>query len=215
MLLNHSTDFATFDPKSGITKVTPALQIPPLRAAEQITALATNSLIETSSGWQQAGKIRAGDLVHTLDGGLVPVATANDRTLPRYSTQLWFIPEGVFDNCDSLRVTAGQRIMITSTACERLFDAPDVLVPVTALAGFCGIRPCTGQSETRVVELTFEKEEIIYAQSGSLLMCPASDGTSDGFFRTLAYGETRALLILMSGAHVGPDLTSPIMATAA
>ena len=71
MLLNHSTDFATFDPKSGITKVTPALQMPPLRAAEQITALATNSLIETSSGWQQAGKIRAGDLAR--DGCKGPV----------------------------------------------------------------------------------------------------------------------------------------------
>ncbi len=57
MLLNHSADFATFDATSEITKVTPALQIPPLRAAEQITALATNSLIETSSGWQQAGTL--------------------------------------------------------------------------------------------------------------------------------------------------------------
>lgn len=215
MLLNHSADFATFETTNKITKAAPELQMPPLRAAEQMTALAANTLVETSTGWQEAGKIVAGDLVHTLDGGLVPVATAKARTLPMYSTQLWFIPEGVFDNCDGLRVTAGQRIMITSTACERLFEAPDVLVPVTALAGYRGIRPCTGQSETHVTEFTFEKEEVIYAQSGTLLMCPAADGASDGFFRTLGYGETRALLTLMNGAHVGPDLSAPIFASAA
>jgi hypothetical protein len=88
-------------------------------------------------------------------------------------------------------------------------------VPVTALAGYRCIRPSAAQPETPVTELTFENEEIIYAQSGSLLMCPAADGASDGLFRTLGYGETRALLTLISGAHVGPDLSAPIFASAA
>ncbi|MEP5090136.1 MAG: Hint domain-containing protein [Paracoccaceae bacterium] len=215
MLLNHSADFATFEKTTVIKSKVPPLQMPPLRAAEIITSVAANTLIETSAGWKEAGDIAVGDLVHTLDGGLVPVATAKIRTLPIYSTQLWYIPEGVFDNCDSLRLTAGQHIMITSTACERLFDAPDVLIPVNALAGYRDICPCTSQSETRVIELAFEKEEIIYAQSGSLLMCPAADGETDDYFRTLSYGETRALLTLINGAHVGPDLAAPMFAAAA
>lgn len=212
MLLNHTADFADFvtapQRAKEAAKTTIASPTLPLRPAETIAALDGATMVETENGWQPAAQLQTGDRVHTLDGGLVPVASAIQRTLPRYSTHLWFIPEGALDNCDALRITAGQRVLVTSTACERLYGAPDILIPVAALAGFRGIRPCSGLRSTDVTELTFEQEEIIFVQSGTMLICPSQSGVSDGYFRTLGYGEARGLLTLMEGAHIAPDVSA-------
>lgn len=206
MLLNHSSDFAKFETAPRAAKPEIAPGFPALRPAEPDAGFAAGTLIETSSGWRAAGDLKTGDLVQTLDGGLVPIASVTPRTLRRYSTQMWHIPEAALNNCEAFRVSAGQHVLLSETACETLFETPDVLIPVTALAGFRGIARCTAQSQTGTVELAFEREEIIYAQSGALLLCPAISGQSDGFFRKLNYGETRALLIMMTGAHLAPDL---------
>ena len=205
MLLNHTSDFANFTPAT----VRPACPVlPHLKPAERIAAMDADTRIETAQGWRPAGQLCAGDLVHTLDGGLVPVATARTRQMPRYSCDVWFIPQGALNNCDAVRVTAAQNLLISNTMCDALFGTPDVLVPARAMAGFRGIKAGAGLGATHLVELAFEQDEVIFAQSGTLLHCPAANGKGDGFFRTLAYGEARALLTLMSGNHCAPDLAA-------
>ena len=205
MLLNHTSDFANF---TAATTGAKPLVPPLLEPVEPIAAMDAGTRIETAKGWRSAGQLCAGDLVHTLDGGLVPVLTARSRQMPRYACDLWFIPQGALNNCDAVRITAAQSLLISHSMCDALFGTPDVLVPARAMVGFRGITSGAGLAATHLVELAFEQEEVIFAQSGTLLHCPAASGKSDGFFRTLTYGEARALLTLMSGNHYAPDLAA-------
>jgi hypothetical protein len=199
MLLNHSQAFAQFLP-TDIVAQTPVL---PLPKREETSAFRAGTLLETPSGWCSVETLKTGDEVYTLDGGFTEITGIRTHALPAGSTRAIHVPAGVLNNCSDLVLTAGQHVALIEPECETLFQTPCVLVPAAAMTGFRGITALTGFGEMTATELTFATEEIVYAQTGALIHVPS--GTTDPFFRTLGYGETRALLTMLNGGHLALD----------
>lgn len=188
MLLNHSTAFTSFEPVSATTE----------KPRQTITApaLTAGTMVETESGWMPAERLSLGDAVYTFDGGLAPIAGLRQARL-NAGTQLWHVPGGALNNCDDLFLTQDQHVMIFDDNAEDLYDTPYVLVPVPALQGFRGTRQIDSLPNTVAVEVTFDTDEIIFANSGAMVRCAAQSGESDGFFRVLTNAEARILLALL------------------
>lgn len=205
MLINHTQDFAAFQP------ALPAQidQLMPKPALTATQSFVPGTMLETAKGWVAVEHLSAADEVYTLDGGLSRIQSVS-ASQPRADQQTWCIPAGVLNACSDLHVSETQLVALDSAACETLFDAPVVLAPITACAGFGGIAPTQAYRQPLNVTLEFAEEEILYAQTGALLHVPATSG--DSFFRTLSYGETRAALALIDTAHHGLDPARPCAA---
>ncbi|MCB1314045.1 MAG: Hint domain-containing protein [Sedimentitalea sp.] len=199
MLLNHTQAFADFQP----AKSTLLARAVPMPKRTEISAFTAGTMLETEAGWTPANAIKPGDKVYTLDGGFAEVTDVITRQIASGTVQHWHVPATALNNCSDLLLTAGQHIAMIEPEVETLFQTHCVLVPVAAMAGFRGIRPVTGYSGAQATELRFDSEEIVYAQTGTLLHVSA--GETEPFFRTLNYGETRALLSLMNRGHCAPD----------
>lgn len=199
MLINHTQDFAAFQP--ALPAEIDALM--PQPALTAIQSFVPGTMLETRKGWIAVEHLSAQDEVYTLDGGLAPIQSVS-ASQQRTEHETWCVPAGTLNACSDLHLSENQFIAFDSRACETLFDAPVVLAPITACAGFGGIAPTKAFRQPLNVTLEFAEEEILYAQTGALLHVPAQSGES--FFRTLSYGETRAALALMDGAQHGLDL---------
>ena len=138
-------------------------------------------------------RLALGDAVYTFDGGLAPIANLRQTRL-NAGTQLWHVPGGALNNCSDLYLTQDQHVMIFDDNAEDLYDTPYVLVPATALQGFRGTRQMDCLPGTIAVEMTFDADEVVFANTGTLIRCAAQSGKGDGFFRTLTNAEARILL---------------------
>ncbi len=188
MLLNHSTAFTSFEPVTNGTD----LPQKPIDAP----ALTAGTMVETQSGWMPVERLSLGDQVYTFDGGLAPISGLRQTRLTA-GTQLWHVPGGALNNCADLYLTQDQHVMIFDNNAEDLYDTPYVLVPATALQGFRGTRQMDAVAGTVAVEMTFDAEEVVFANTGALVRCAAQSGETDGFFRVLTNAEARILLALL------------------
>jgi hypothetical protein len=196
MLMNHTQAFADAFP-AALAPLFP-------RRSNPANSVLAGTRLETPNGWRDVETLRPKDRVATLDGGFAPLVSVRRQIQARAETD-WLLPAGSMNNCSDLTVVGGQNLAFFDPACNRLFQTDCVLAPVNAMAGFRGIRPAPITPAAHTFALTFADEEIIYAQTGALLHVPAPAPAGDGFFRTLSYGETRALLMLMDTSQYGPD----------
>jgi hypothetical protein len=197
MLLNHEKTFADFAPIAQA-------------ATPPATMLSAATMLETKDGWQPAQALRAGDRVQTLDGGLAAL-TGVETIAPPAGTRMIHLPAGSVDNCADMVLPGDQHLALSGPACERLFDASFVLARVSALVGFRGIAQATDLTPAGLIHLQMASEELICAQTGALIHVAGPD-RGDAYFRTLTYGETRALLALMARGHCAPDLVTALAA---
>lgn len=195
MYLNHTQAFGAFDLGNTpeIPATTQGLDVRP-------SGFCSDTLLETEFGWRPVHALQAGDRVQTLDGGLVRIKSVRARETE--GETLWHIPALALSNCSDMWLTGAQHVALAGAQCERLHGAPHVLAPITAMAGYCGIRPDL-RTGRKVVELTCEAEEIVYAHTGAMLHIAAP--SQEPFFPRLSYGETRAMLTLLKGSHIQPD----------
>ena len=85
MFLNHSQDFAQFQP-TDIAANPPALSFP--KRAE-ISALKDGTMLETPTGWKPVETLQKGDQVYTLDGGFdIIYLEKNDKEGKKYMLKL-------------------------------------------------------------------------------------------------------------------------------
>jgi len=185
MLLNHDTAFTTFTP--AITAAVP----------DHSATLSAQTRLETHRGWSSVDDLGVGDSVATMDGGFARITAI---THPRRRAPLVQVPGGVLSTCSDIALPADAHVALTAPA--RWSQAPVVSVPIKALSGWNGIRP-TLFAGPDLARLHFEDEEMIYAQTG--LLVHAFDSTTQTFFPTLTYGDTRALLALIDGKMPAPD----------
>ncbi len=202
MFLNHGQAFAQFAP-ADTADAAAKPPVPPLPRRHEPSAFRSGTLLETPSGWRPVETLTAGDRVATLDGGFAELTGVRRHRIAPGSARASHVPAGSLNTCSDMILTAGQHVALIEPECETLFQAPRVLAPAAALCGFRGITSVAGYSDIEATQLTFENEEIVYAQTGALIHVPAQGG--DPFFRILGYGETRALLALLNRGHCGLD----------
>ncbi|MCX7889627.1 MAG: Hint domain-containing protein [Rhodobacteraceae bacterium] len=178
-----------------------ALRIPfaPQPRDEARRGLVGGARVETDRGWLDIRSVMPGMRVATLDGGFALVRGLSVRTSLGGEEAVHF-PGGSLGNCAGLDVMPDSGIVLSDPLAEELFESVDVVVPARALAGRRGIalRPlAAGQA---IVELHFDAEEAVYANTGILLHArPGENGQGRSEFTWLTEAQGRALVRLVEG----------------
>ncbi len=150
------------------------------------------TLIETETGWAPAETLRIGTRVHSFDGGLATILGLQRSPVEDMAAVL--IPGGIAGNCADLILPRGQHILVDTLDDPALPDADMVLVPAAAFSDLPGVRETRLTGE--VITPLFADDEILWANSGTLLHCPslAGAGLDGGFFQCLSIPAARRLL---------------------
>ncbi len=178
------------------------------------TGMAAGTLVETRTGWTPVERLRAGDAVHTLDGGLRKIA-AMDRSwlLPAMQGDILAVPGGAFGNCADLVLLPDQHVLLDldreDIAQGDLPDALAMLIPASTLDGYRGIQCRRAARPLEAITLLFPEEELVWAASGVLIHCPsiAAGGQSvpQGDVATcLAAPQARRILMARAGEETLP-----------
>ncbi|MFD0979719.1 Hint domain-containing protein [Tropicimonas aquimaris] len=172
---------------------------------ETAHAILAETLVETSMGWRPVEELRAGDMVHTFDGGLRCLASvARAPVTSERPLGLIHVPGGTLNTCLGLALLPGTRLLLDLpelTLPDQAAGGP-VLVPAGALVGWRGVTMRRARAGALAVALRFEEEEVVFANTGALIHCPAAGQCRDGgdmaplsgFFAELAMDEARRRL---------------------
>lgn len=169
------------------------------------SGLVARTLVETRAGWREVGALSVGDAVQTLDGGLRRIVALERALLvPGAGAEVIDLPGGAFGNDDDITLLPGQHLLTDLTRADAdvggLPDALAVLLPATALEGYCGARRRPARGAVEVVTPLFQEEEYVWAASGLLLYCPAVSAgafgapSANGVFPRIGEGLARRLL---------------------
>lgn len=153
--------------------------------------------VATPHGWRGVEAIAVGDEVMTFDGGLQRVIgvsrsmlwTPNDNC----PEALWplHVPQGLIGNRRDLRLLPDAVVMIESDLAEQLFDDPFALIPAQALECLPGVERVHPGEFVEVVTLSFEQDEMVFAEGAALVFCPMI-GASDVMPLNALFGDTES-----------------------
>ena len=147
------------------------------RTAPQTTGMSAAAMVETASGWCRAADLRRGMLIHTMDGGLRPLADVAIVTIwpgGEGSGDLLHVPGGILGACDDLWLMPDQCILVGSPLVQQALGLPHVQLAARHLAGFGACRLKRSDAAQQIVTLRFSQPEAIWVNSGLVLCC---DGT--------------------------------------
>lgn len=155
-----------------------ALQAMDGTLADISSGIISGTKVATTIGWRPVEAIAAGDMVLTFDGGLQPVAEVRRRVVwggGREDHRHWplHVPAGAMGNARPMLLLPDQTVLVESDAAEELTGDPFALIPARALDGFRGIAPAAPAMRLEIVQLAFETDEIVFANVGALVYCPA------------------------------------------
>lgn len=146
-----------------------------------MTGIIAGTRVATAMGWRDIAALQEGDEVLTFDAGLQPLKAVKSRPLwsgdgpcPR---QFWplAVPAGAIENAKPMMVTRQQGVMLESDVAETVFGDPFALIPAQALEGVHGIEPVYPTDRIEVITLHFDTDQVIFAEQGALLFCPAME----------------------------------------
>lgn len=143
------------------------------------SGLVEGTKIATAMGFQRIETIEPGARVVTFDNGLQEVRAVRREALwyaagdcPR-SMQPLFVPAGAIGNAQDMMLLPHQAVLIESDAAEAALDDPFVLMQAKDLEGICGIERVAPQTPAYVVTLEFDNDEVVFAASGAMCICPS------------------------------------------
>ena len=175
------------------------------------TGLIAGTMVEGAKGWLPVEDLRIGDAVHSYDGGLVRVLGLDRQWItPGRGDDLMHLPGGALDNCSDLVLLPGQNLLIDTLGDDDIPDAMAVLIPAQALDGWLGAHRVLFQTALEVITPRFSEDEVLFANSGTLLHCPgirqpAGAATSD-FFNQLDPVQAQSFLQRTYGAPLAHPL---------
>ena len=181
------------------------------------TGIVVGTRIASNLGWRAVEALSAGDQVLTFDGGMQTIIEVRRKVLwdgigdcPR-GTRPLHIRAGTCDLTADVTVLPEQSIMIESDAAEAATGDPFALVNASELRDLNGVERVFGHGPVEVVQLVFEEDQVIYADGGLLLLCPADHDFFDE--SSAAYGvlPTGAAAFVVSGM-VGGQAAAPLAA---
>ena len=163
------------------------------------SGLVAGTLIEGAAGWRPVEELRIGDTVQSYDGGLARVLGLDREWITAdVSAHLMLVPGGTFDNCSDLKLLPGQNLMLETLGDPDFPDDIVVLIPALALEGVLGTTRMRIEKPIEVITPRFADDEVIFANSGTLLHCPGIRQTAQQpasmFFRQLDLTEAKAFL---------------------
>lgn len=129
--------------------------------------------LATPDGWCPAGALSPGDPVLTFDGGIQPVTALYTAPFHEGPLALWplRVPVGALDNRDEITLLPQQKLLLECDLAEDLFGDPFALIPAEALEHWRGIARFRPGPAEEIVQLRFDRPQIVYASRGVLLSC--------------------------------------------
>ncbi|RKF16580.1 hypothetical protein D6850_03245 [Roseovarius spongiae] len=186
----------------------------PLRMAE-MRGLITGTCVASRAGWCPIEDVQVGMDILTFDAGFQQVREVN-------RTPLWGedgpcppmmrpyeVPAGVLGNRDVLYLMPDQSVLIELDAAEKLFGDPFALIPVRALDGVRGCTRVVPPQRARVTVLRFDSEQIVFANSGAMFLCPCKTDLLDRALSDEEAGEVYKILPLEAALHLTAFLGAP------
>ena len=193
-------------------------------ATGEMSGIVAVTRIATSLGWREAGAIQAGDMVLTFDGGLQRVVQVTRRKLwagdGPVPERFWplMVPAGAIENAVAMMILPRQGVMLESDLAEEALGDPFALIAAAALEGGRGVERVCPNDPVEVISLQFDADQVIFAEHGALLFCPAGgDLVQKAMQGAAQHCPYRMLpescaLELVHGATPDADLESCLMA---
>lgn len=131
--------------------------------------------IASAIGWRPVEALAEGDMVLTFDHGMQAVRAVRRRVVwaADSTPDLWplDVPPGALGNRNPMVLMPGQSVVIESDLAEDSFGDPFVLIPAEVLEGYRGIARLRPADRIEVVTLTFDRDEVVFANSGAMFLC--------------------------------------------
>lgn len=162
---------------------TPCAEIEVSGLADAGRGIVAGTRVATALGWRPVEALAPGDLVLTFDHGMQPLRQVRRRVVaPRSSVAADWpleVPAGELGNADPLLLLPDQPLVIESDMAETLFGDPFVLITAADLDGCGGIARVCPSGLIQAVSLEFEADEVAFANSGAMFLCPAGGDLLD------------------------------------
>lgn len=158
--------------------------------AAQTHGMMAGTVVASNLGWRAIESLAAGDMVLTFDNGMQEIVEIRRMTFwtdaPDTPRAQWpvIVPVGALENRQELTLLADQGVLVESDAASDIYGDPFAVVPAHALEGLRGIYRAVPQRQIELIAIYFEQEQVIYAEGGALVHCPASTTALDAFIAT-------------------------------
>ena len=149
--------------------------------------LMTGTRVASNLGWRAIDALAVGDKVLTFDHGMRMITEIRRAHVwldaPETAEMMWpvVIPEGALGNREDLVLLPDQGVMIESDAAQDMHGDPFAILTAHSLVGLRGIHRREPMQRVELVAVYFEHDEVIYAEGGALIHCPADMSTLDKF----------------------------------
>ena len=158
--------------------------------AAQTHGMMAGTVVASNLGWRAIEALAAGDMVLTFDNGMQEIVEIRRMTFwtdaPDTPRAQWpvIVPAGALENREELTLLADQGVLVESDAASDIYGDPFAIVPAHALEGLRGIYRAAPQQQIELIAIYFAQEQVIYAEGGALVHCPANTMALDAFIAT-------------------------------
>ena len=145
-----------------------------------LSGIVAGTRVATALGWRNVEDLAEGDAILTFDNGLKSLRGLRRKALwdgngacpTRF--QPLHVPRGAIGNREEMLLLPRQGVLVESDVAEEELGDPFVLIRAEALDGVCGISRRRPIFAPEVFVLEFDEDQVIFASSGALCVCPAA-----------------------------------------
>jgi hypothetical protein len=154
--------------------------------------LMVGTRVASNLGWRTIDALTVGDKVLTFDHGMQEITEIRRAHVwldaPESAQTLWpvVVPVDALGNREELVLLPDQGVMIESDAAQDMHGDPFAVITALSLVGLRGIRQRQPMEKVELVGVYFAGDEVIYAEGGALIHCPADMSTLDKFLDAAA-----------------------------
>ena len=149
--------------------------------------LMAGTRVASNLGWRAIDALAVGDKVLTFDNGMQTITEIRRSHVwldaPETEEALWpvVVPEGVLGNREELVLLPDQGVMVESDVAQDTNGDPFAILTALSLEGYRGIHRRQPLHRVELTAVYFADEEVIYAEGGALIHCPADMSSLDKF----------------------------------
>ena len=149
--------------------------------------LMAGTRVASNLGWRAIEALTVGDKALTFDHGMREIIEIRRSTVwtdaPDTTPAMWpvIVPADALGNHEELTLLADQGVLVESDAAADMYGDPFAIVPAHALDGVRGITRAVPPHRIELIAVYFADEQVIYAEGGALIHCPANITALDKF----------------------------------
>lgn len=147
--------------------------------------LVAGTRVASMMGWRGVESLAKGDMVLTFDNGMQEVMDVRRVSINLAAADedqaLWpvIVPPEALGNKDKLTLLPDQGVMLECEAASDIHGDPFAVVSAQALVGVRGIYRAPPMTRIELIAVSFVEDQVIYAEGGALILCPAPTTTLD------------------------------------